>query len=94
MNDDQIHALKDRQKADVIRRAFGTKDGKLALRILELHFGCHLPSAPQAGFIANQTFYFDGHKAVTAEIREIIAGKWSEDVPDPLQEIEIEDTQS
>lgn len=79
MNDDKIDSLTSKQKADVLRRTFKTADGKLAVRIIELHFGCHLPSGPQCGFDTNQTFYMDGHKAVTAEIRQIIAGKWSDE---------------
>lgn len=86
MNDDKIDSLTSVQKGDVIRRAFKSSDGKIALRILELHFACHLPSAPLCDFDTNQTFYRDGHKAVTAEIREIIAGKWSSEPSNPLDE--------
>lgn len=80
--DRKLEALTSKQKADVVRRVFGTPDGKNALRIIELHFGCHLPSGPQCGFDTNQTFYLDGQKAICAEIRQILLGKWG-DEPEP-----------
>lgn len=86
MNDDKIAALTSKQKADVIRRVFKTSDGNLALRILEFQFDCHLPSGPGCGFDTNQTFYRDGHKAVCSEIRNIIAGKWSDDSVDSSED--------
>lgn len=79
ISDEKIEALSSKQKADVIRRAFSDPDGKLALRILELHFECHLPSAALCGFDTNQTFYRDGHKAVCAEVRQILSGKWADE---------------
>lgn len=77
MTDDQIIALPPYEKAERIRKLFGTREGKLCLQIIKIHFKCHLPSAAVAEFDTNQTFYQDGMKAVPALIDQILGGLWS-----------------
>jgi len=88
MTDDQIKDLSNQQKAALIKRVFSGKEGKVARRILELHFDTNIPSAPTAGFDTNQTMYLDGTKAPFHLIQQIFDGLWSE--PDPIPEEETE----
>lgn len=91
MTDSQIQSLSNQQKAQIIKNAFSSQDGKNALRILQLHFDTDLPSAPTVGFDTNQTFYRDGNKAPFALIRQIFDGLWSQPdpVPDPETDINL-----
>lgn len=86
MNDAELMALKDNEKAAIIKRVLSSRDGKKFKRLLELHLQTDQPSGKIANFVANEMFYHDGQRSVFCLMNQVMDGLWDKPGKDPMND--------